>query len=311
LGGAGSGGGGSGGGGSGGGGGGGGGESESPTYTELPTVGQVIARGEELFGVNGLPVLLLYGNLTPWRSFMAGMSPGPDVAELNGNLQALGYGADLGGDKFTGATQSAVKRLQSAHGLSPSGELPLGSVLFQPAAVQVTTVTPEVGATVTPGSAVLQVTLTARQVQVALDASEQSEVRVGDKVSIVMPDNSTTPGVVSYVSTVATNPSSSSSSGSGPTVTVNITPTDPAATGNLDDLSVNVWITIASVANAYVVPVDALLALASGGYALEVVGAHGVHHLLAVTLGLFDDADGEVQVIGAVHAGEQIVVPAV
>ena len=50
--------------------------------------------------------------------------------------------------------------------------------------------------------------------------------------------------------------------------------------------------------NALVVPVDALLALASGGYALEVVSAKGVHSLEPVTLGLFDDADGLVQVTG-------------
>ena len=66
------------------------------------------------------------------------------------------------------------------------------------------------------------------------------------------------------------------------------------------------------MADAYVVPVDALLALAGGGYALEVVGAHGVHHLEAVSLGLFDDADGLVQVSGAgLGAGQQVVVPAV
>jgi hypothetical protein len=129
-----------------------------------------------------------------------------------------------------------------------------------------------------------------------------------------MPDNSTTPGVVSYVSTVAITPANSgNSSGSGsPTVTVNVTPLDPAATGNLDDLSVDVWITTASVADAYVVPVDALLALAGGGYALEAVGAGGAHHLVAVTLGLFDDADGLVQVSGAgIFTGERLVVPGV
>ena len=39
-------------------------------------------------------------------------------------------------------------------------------------------------------------------------------------------------------------------------------------------------------------PVDALLALAGGGYAVEEVGAGGVHHLVGVELGLFDDAEG-------------------
>jgi hypothetical protein len=56
--------------------------------------------------------------------------------------------------------------------------------------------------------------------------------------------------------------------------------------------------------------VDALLALAGGGYAVEAVGAGGVHHLVGVTLGLFDDADGLVQVSGpGIFAGQQVVVP--
>ena len=57
-------------------------------------------------------------------------------------------------------------------------------------------------------------------------------------------------------------------------------------------------------------PVNALLALSSGGYALEVVGADGSHRLVAVSTGLFDDADGLVQVEGSsVAVGQRVVVP--
>jgi hypothetical protein len=67
----------------------------------------------------------------------------------------------------------------------------------------------------------------------------------------------------------------------------------------------------ATARNALVVPVNALLALASGGYAVEVVAADGVHHLVAVQLGLFDDAAGLVQVTGAgLAVGQRVVVPA-
>jgi hypothetical protein len=53
-----------------------------------------------------------------------------------------------------------------------------------------------------------------------------------------------------------------------------------------------------------------LLALAGGGYAVEAVDAAGQHRLVAVDLGLFDDADGLVQVTGAgLTAGQQVVVP--
>jgi hypothetical protein len=192
-----------------------------------------------------------------------------------------------------------------------TGQLALGSVLFEPSQVEVNAVTPTIGSTPTAGQAVFQVTLTARQVQIALDASQESDVAVGDQVSIVLPNNSTTPGVVSYVGTVATTPSNSGNSGSSsPTIEVNVTPLDPAATGNLDDLPVNVWITQSTVPNALVVQVQALVALSGGGYALEVAPAHGPHYLEAVTVGQFDDADGMVQVSGTgVHVGQRVVIP--
>jgi hypothetical protein len=291
---------------------GGNGGSGSPTYTYLPQVGQVIHRGQELFAVDGEASILLYGSVTPWRAFMPGMSPGPDVAALNTNLDALGYGQDLSGDSFTAATEAAVKAFQAADHLPVTGQLALGSVLFQPGTIEVNSVTPTLGSTPSAGQAVLQVTLTARQVQIALDASQQSDVAVGDQVSIVMPNNSTTPGVVSYVGTIATTPSSQSGGSGTPTINVNVTPLDPAATGNLDDLPVNVWITEASVPSAFVVQVDALVALSGGGYALEVAPARGAHYLEAVSVGLFDDADGLVQVTGAgLHAGQRVVVPQV
>ena len=72
-----------------------------------------------------------------------------------------------------------------------------------------------------------------------------------------------------------------------------------------------VAITTATAPGALVVPVSALLARASGGYAVEEVTAGGRHHLVPVTLGLFDDAAGLVQVSGpGLAAGQRVVVPA-
>ncbi len=286
---------------------------QSSTFTALPSVGQIIGRGQSLYELGGQPVLLLYGSVAPTRAFVAGMSSGSDVAELNANLQALGYGQGLAGDEFTAATAAAIRALQSAHGASVTGELLLGSVVFESGPVRVTSVTPTVGSTVMPGP-VLAITSIARQVKLALDASEQGSVKVGDTVTITLPDNSTTPGRITYVSSVATSPSSSGSHGgeeeSAPTVEVDATPTDPAATGHLDQAPVNVEITTESVANVLAVPVDALLALAGGGYAVEVAEGR-VHRLVAVTVGLFDDAEGLVQVSGrGLSTGQRVVVPA-
>jgi hypothetical protein len=197
--------------------------------------------------------------------------------------------------------------------------LPLGSVVFEPGPVRVTSVTPELGANVTPGP-VLAVTSTRPQVKIALSAAQQSSVKVGDRVSITLPDQQTTPGVVSSVGTVARTPASKENGGGGgggengeeggPTIEVGVTPSQPRAIGHLDEAPVSVSIATASVPDALAVPVDALLALAGGGYALEVAEG-GVRRLEAVTVGLFDDAEGLVQVSGqGVAAGQRVVVPA-
>jgi peptidoglycan hydrolase-like protein with peptidoglycan-binding domain len=288
-------------------------------YTMLPQAGAVIERGQPLYAINGVPTLLLYGPVAAWRAFRLGMAPGTDVAQLNRNLQELGYGRGLAGARFTAATQQAVRAFQAAHGLEQTGALLLGSVAFSPGAVRVTTVTPTLGEPVQTGgqgqsgSAVLAVTSTRHQVAIQLDAAQQSQIKVGDSVVVTLPDNSTTPGVVSKVGKVATVPSSDQGNGgsSTPTIEVDVRLLREAAAGSLDQAPVSVSITTGSVSDVLVVPVNALIALAGGGYAVEVAGAGGAHQLVAVTLGLFDDAEGLVQASGAsLRAGQRVVVPA-
>ena len=61
--------------------------------------------------------------------------------------------------------------------------------------------------------------------------------------------------------------------------------------------------------NVLAVPVEALLALRGGGYAVELVGANGVRTLTAVEAGTF--ADGWVEVRGrGIREGARVVVAA-
>jgi len=70
----------------------------------LPAVGAVVRRGQALYAVDGKPGLAVrLGDRL--RAFVAGMSPGRDVAELNANLRALGFGAPVG-DTFSDATRA-------------------------------------------------------------------------------------------------------------------------------------------------------------------------------------------------------------
>jgi len=283
------------------------------SFSQLPTVGEVIEPGEVLYAVGGQPVVLLTGSTPAYRTLVAGIS-GPDALELNNSLVALGYGAATlqGSTIFSAATATALTKLQAHLGVTQTGVLTVDQVIFLPSAARITTVTATLGSAAQAGAAIATATSTTREVVVALDATEQASVKVGDQVTITLPDTSTTPGVVSTVGTVATTPSGNGQGGSStPTIEVDVTPTDPSATGALDQAPVLVAITTASVTDALVVPVASLLALTGGGYAVEVVAANGTHQLVGVTLGLFDDADGLVQITGSgVHAGVRVVVPA-
>lgn len=296
------------------------------TFTALPAAGQTVHQGQSAYSVSGSPVALLYGSVPAYRSLSEGTS-GTDVQQLNADLVALGDATraelDPGSDYFSAATVTALDKLQSSLGLTQTGSLPLGQAVFLPTAITVSSVSATLGTPVQPGAAVLQATSTTRQVTAQVDAARQPEVTPGARVSVVLPSGKTTPGVVTSVGTVASAPagsgsgssspggtgSSGSSGSSGATINVDIRLTGWAAAGTLDQAPVQVNITTATVPDALAVPIDALLAQPAG-YAVEVAGANGARHLVPVSLGLFDDAAGLVQVIGkGLAAGQQVVVP--
>ena len=280
----------------------------SGTLSELPAAGRVIGCGQVLYRVSDTPVLLLCGATPVYRSLYEGDS-GPDVQELNQNLVALGYATrselDPSSDYFGAETAYALERLQAKLGVYQTGSLSEGQAVFLPGPLRITQVSSTLGTSAPPGSPLAQATATRRQVTVNLNAAQQSSVKAGDRVTITLPNNDTTSGVVTSVGKVA------STSNGSTTVPLYITPLDPKVTGSLDQAPVQVQITTASVNDVLIVPVNSLLAQAGGGYAVETVDGQAVHRLVAVTPGLFDDADGLVQVTSlGLQAGERVVVPA-
>jgi hypothetical protein len=304
-----------------------GGSSSAAAFTALPGAGQVVRQGQSLYSVNGSPVVLLYGAVPAYRTLSEGTS-GTDVRQLNADLVALKEATssqlDPHSSYFSAATASALDSLQAKLGVAQTGSLALGQAVFLPTAARVTSLSATVGSPAQPGAQVLQASLTTRQVTAQLDPTQQSDVTVGDRVTITLPNNQTTPGIVTSIGTVATTPSSGSSGSSGssssssgssgsgttPTINVDVKPTHPSASGTLDQAPVQVTITTGTANNALVVPVDALLAEASGGYAVEVADRGGSRRIVPVSLGLFDDADGLVQVSGTgLAAGQSVVIP--
>jgi len=279
----------------------------SATLTWLPPQGRVISQGGVLYRVNNdRPVFLLYGRVPAWRTLAKGMK-GRDVSQLNHDLVALGYAnrtdiAARGWDYFSWDTRYALRKLKAKLGIKGAiGTLPLGSAVFEPSALRVTTVSASLGSAAT--GPIFTATSARQQVTIDLDGAEQGEVKVGDTVSIALPNGTNTPGVITSVGKVATTNSSGST-----TVPVEVSLKHPKAARGLTSTPVNVTITTLSVPNVLVVPVGALLAQPGGGFAVEVAGPHG-HHLVHVTMGLFDSAAGKVQVSGAgLAAGQRVVV---
>jgi hypothetical protein len=285
------------------------------TLTGLPSAGQVIRQGQVLYRVdNGTPVVLLYGPVPAWRMLDEGLT-GADVTQLNHDLVALGYASSsdvsaFGWDYFSWQTAQGVQRLESALGVSsPPGSLPLGSVAFEPEAIRVTNVLGSLGG---PGAGpVLAATSDRHVVTVQLSTAQETEVAAGDPVTVTLPDGAGTPGTISSVGTVASGPASNA------TIQVKVTLAHPAAAGALDQAPVTVYITTASSRSPVLaVPVGALLAQSvkgdaelGGSYAVEVAGAAGTRRLVPVTVGIFDDNSGMVQVTGALTPGERVVVP--
>ncbi len=278
------------------------------TLTWLPSAGQVISQGQVLYRLdNGTPVVLLYGSVPAWRTLDEGLT-GADVTQLNHDLVALGYAnssdiSSLGWDYFSSETAYGTQRMESAAGISSApGSLPLGSVVFEPSALRISGVLGRLG-----GPAVGQVlaaTSDRHVVTIPVSTSEESGIAVGDPVTVTLPNGTSTPGKISSVGTVATGTSANA------TVQVTVTLTHPSAAGTLDQAPVTVYVTVATASNVLVVPVAALVAQSSGGYAVEVIGAGNTRRLVPVTVGIFDDNSGAVQVTGALAPGEQVVVPA-
>jgi hypothetical protein len=282
------------------------------TLTSLPSAGQVIRQGQVLYKTgNGSPVVLLYGNVPAWRALGEGIT-GQDVTQLNRDLVKLGYTdraaiTALGWDYYSWETARAVQRLEEHRGVaSPPGALPLGQVVLEPGALRVSQVTGRLGGPA--NGPVLTATSDRHVVTIRLDVSDQSEVKASDTVSITLPDGTTTPGVVSSVGKVA-------SSGSGPdattTIPVQVRLTDPKAGGKLDQAPVTVNITTeSSPSPVLAVPVTALVAQSPRAYAVEVAGPGNTRRWVPVKPGIYDGANGLVQVTGALRPRQRVVVPA-
>jgi peptidoglycan hydrolase-like protein with peptidoglycan-binding domain len=282
-------------------------------YTELPESGEKVGCGEVFYRVDDNPVLLLCGTVPAYRDLDSG-DEGNDVRQLNRNLHKLGYDADPDDSGFTSETEEALEKLQVDKGLGVTGTLDIEDAVFLPRSARIAQVTGKLGGPAQPGAEVAQATSDALEVQVDLEASQQGEVKVGDRARITLPGNKSVKGKVGRLGRVAQAPAGEDDNAEGVTaadavIRAYIRLDKPEKAHGLDSAPVQVSITTRGVKGALSVPVTALVGKSGGGFAVEIVRDSGQRELVAVELGLFDTTDGRVQVEGDLRQGDRVVVP--
>jgi hypothetical protein len=272
----------------------------SGTLTALPKAADMIENGQEIAAVDGHPIIALQGPLPMWRALGPSVSDGKDVLQLEYALAVLGYAQRYGvtlDENWTNVTTKAVKAFQQDHGQDDDGTIDVGDIVWIPGPVRIDSVAGVLGQPA--AEAGIKVTGTAQLVHADVDVADADLVAAGTSVSVELPSGETVDGTVASVGTVVTGSDGSTS------IPVDITMS--GGTTVPDGLPVDVKVTTVAASGVLAVPVEALLALAGGGYALEVADADGTTHLVKVTLGEF--ADDMVAVTGDVKPGDRVVTP--
>ena len=280
------------------------------TYTDLPEAGDILSLGDEVYEVDGTNTsYLMYGKRPAYRPLSIDSDNGPDIKQLEASLKQIGFPNILGRNfqpdwNFRAKTEDAVERWQKRTNQEQDGIVELGEVTFMPCDVRITDVVPELGSRAAFGQVLAYTSGTDLVVTLDLEADRRDILGEGDTITVELPDGSDAAGTVSEISSVAQTLQGASE----PTVEVTIELEDIAAVGDLDGAEVTVSVVRESRPDVLTVPVDALLALREGGYALERVADDGSTYLVAAEVGLFDDAG--VEVSGSFDAGDTVVVPA-
>jgi multidrug efflux system membrane fusion protein len=286
-------------------------------YTWLPRPEAVIRQGERLYEVDGRAVPLLAGTRPMWRALGVGDPAGPDIAQLNTDLVALGYATGIAGNTtYDRRTRAAVKDWQHALGVPVTGVIDLGQVVFAAAPLRVASVAAATGAPGEPGQPLLSATAVGQVVELPVPVDQAYLIHRSEQVTVTMPDAVTrTQSTVTGMSTAA-SAAAGESAGAPPSngppaqasVTVTIRPKDTRLLARFSSAPVSVEITTRQARNVLAVPVSALLARPGGGYAVTVIDATGSHDV-AVSTGLYSDT--LVQVSGpGMHPGTTVAVPA-
>ena len=270
--------------------------------------------------------ILMFGGVPAWRDMKEGITEGEDISQLKLNLIALGYGTteSLGADSiFDFNTTEAVMQMQSSLGIEPSGEISFGEVIYVPgtSVVRSSSTSHIIGNKISNGTELFSLTpiekATTRisldgaiqiekeslqKVEIRVEVGDRNLVSTGAKVEIELPDETVIMGIVSEVGNLAVVPQDGD-----PFLEVSIAVEASTEYFKWTGANVTINATKELAKGVLTAPVNGLLALLSGGYALEVITPTGIN-LVQVETGIY--ADGWVEINGSgIQPGTEILVP--
>jgi hypothetical protein len=258
--------------------------------TRLAEPGAAVERGDVLYRRNEQPVVLLLGPVPMYRDLAPG-DTGADAEQLAANLESLGY---------RGFTDQAVRNWQADLGVPRTGRVSMADVVFLPEGGRVDSLHAGVGMRIAPGAPVLTITGTDQVVNVQAELADRDRLRADTEVTVVLPDGAEAAGTVATIAAADVPAGAGEGAAGGGTepeslLEVEIALAEPAPE-ELIGTTVEVVVATDRRESVLLVPVTALLALAEGGYGLEVVDEDGTSSIVTVTTGLF--AAGKVEVGG-------------
>lgn len=265
--------------------------------TNAPDAGATINFGQTLIEIDAKPVVLAEGDVPLYRSLNYQARKhlkGPDVEQLQQLLLDLGHDdsgrLEADGD-FGLSTHRAVKAWQKSVGRDQSGTVDRSQLVFNPQPVRIDT-SPRIGSSFEQ----LSVTEAKQRVTAQFSARQQAFVEVGNRVELQLGSGETMTGSVAEATSTVSDQGER-------VIKVVIEPGGdlPDGTEKLKVIASRV-----SASDVLIVPVRAVLALAGGGYGLE-VDTDGGTELRAAELGAV--VDTQVEISGSFTEGEQVVVP--
>ncbi|WP_157410919.1 hypothetical protein [Actinoplanes rectilineatus] len=279
------------------------------TVTWLPEAGRTVRRGKPVYRADDQPVVLFYGRMPLFREISGENLVGRDVRIVADNLRALGYATGVqpqpgstvaagtpgaapaqvrkGDGVLTRELIAAIKRWQLDVGLPVTGTIRVGDVEVQSGAIRVDAVAAQPGSP--SNTTLMTVTSTGKLITVPAELGEATGITAGAAVTVVLPDESTVPAKVLSVGRALV---ADESTVTGPAkLTVTVTANDPDDVAALDSADVQVRFAGRTAKNVLAAPVEALVALTEGGYAVQAPTG-----LVAVTTGMF--AGGWVEIEG-------------